>query len=319
MRAAKEIFREFLSDNKGLRDSNSIEFPILWFGDKTTSKPQILTIGIRPDVHEYGYDRFPDAPLWLANAYNEYFKNKPNIRYFGMKSGNTQWEGLLHQLDASYYDSSDYTFQGIHMMIQPMSSDVSDKMSKKMAEIIYDFARDAQFVIAENSAYDYLVSCGKIRDSHVFEAIQYDDYFIRELRSGIIGGARIYSLPAGIDFSSHGTSEDEILWLFKTLPLLLPTDISKLENLLKQLGLSVEMIDNAIKLSDHDVTISLEDMGVSKKMEFLIKSGRDYSNCKIGDVESLITLLSSILGEETWSVIEDEEDDPDLNFEDDEE
>lgn len=119
--------------------------PVPFFGNIANDKPRIFTIGSNPSDKEFIDDkgnplkspRFfrPQfvSPSWgwreLFEACNEYFVNSPYTRWFG-KHG-TRIEGFLNLLDASYYDTSDYQYQAVHVDLMPFPTEEKFASFKK--------------------------------------------------------------------------------------------------------------------------------------------------------------------------------------------
>ena len=99
--------------------------PILYFGDKTAylkSPLRIVTVALNPSLAEFPPDapfsRFPEAGAWIAagrppancqdlqQAFNDYFKRDPYLRWFG------SLEKVLTGFDASFYPNPDPSNEG---------------------------------------------------------------------------------------------------------------------------------------------------------------------------------------------------------------
>lgn len=111
----------------------SPRIPILYFGDFERfreSRLRIVTVALNPSLSEFptaspfqrfpslcGYSRYNGNVLGLQQAYNDYFKVDPYMRWFN------HFEKVLNGFDASFFCSNDYENTALHTdLLSPVAT-----------------------------------------------------------------------------------------------------------------------------------------------------------------------------------------------------
>lgn len=263
-----DIFREFL-EQKASPDNNIVgDFPICWFGDFFTAKPNILTISMRPDPYEYNHNRFPKAPMSFREAYDNYFRENPNQIYFGWKGGNCLWEGLVNQLGASFYDydSDKYPFQAVHTTIFPFISDLGKASESSLKRLKNQICRSA-FAVTTHDCFSYLEENRFFEKESVHTLKSFntgDCSYIYPIKVVEVEGTRVFSIPNYIDIQMESSSIESIHQLYTLFKELIPTDSVKLAAIFEKCGINVTLgrpddaeDKDAVTLPDYKTIVEL--------------------------------------------------------------